>query len=74
MTVLSPEVRFPITSLQENLVASEHIKAIKHFYEETDDDYCMIVEDDVSFDIAGIGTLPGKNSLVLFLMIGTVSS
>ena len=29
-----------------------HIKAIKHFYEETNDDYCMIVEDDVSFDIA----------------------
>jgi GR25 family glycosyltransferase involved in LPS biosynthesis len=29
-----------------------HLKAIKHFYEETDDDYCMIVEDDVNFDIA----------------------
>jgi len=29
-----------------------HLKAIKHFYEETDDEYCMIVEDDVSFDIA----------------------
>lgn len=28
-----------------------HIKAIKHFYEETDDEYCMIVEDDVSFDL-----------------------
>lgn len=24
-----------------------HIKAIKHFYEETDDDYCLIFEDDV---------------------------
>ena len=28
-----------------------HLKAIKHFYEETDDDYCMILEDDVNFDI-----------------------
>jgi len=26
-----------------------HIKAIKHFYEETDDEYCMILEDDVDF-------------------------
>ena len=26
-----------------------HLKAIKHFYEETDDEYCMIVEDDVDF-------------------------
>ena len=26
-----------------------HLKAIKTFYEETDDDYCMIVEDDVDF-------------------------
>ena len=26
-----------------------HLKAIKYFYEETDDDYCMIVEDDVDF-------------------------
>jgi hypothetical protein len=26
-----------------------HLKAIKHFYEETDDDYCMILEDDVDF-------------------------
>lgn len=29
-----------------------HLKAIKHFYEETDDEYCMIVEDDVNLDIA----------------------
>ena len=28
-----------------------HLKAIKHFYEETDDDYCLILEDDVNFDI-----------------------
>ena len=26
-----------------------HLKAIKHFYEETDDDFCMILEDDVDF-------------------------
>jgi len=26
-----------------------HLKAIKHFYEETDDEYCMILEDDVDF-------------------------
>ena len=29
-----------------------HLKAIKHFYENTDDDYCLIVEDDVSLDVA----------------------
>jgi hypothetical protein len=28
-----------------------HLKAIKHFYEETDDEYCLILEDDVNFDI-----------------------
>jgi len=28
-----------------------HLKAIKHFYEETNDDYCLILEDDVNFDI-----------------------
>jgi len=27
-----------------------HLKAIKHFYENTDDDYCLILEDDVSFE------------------------
>ena len=27
-----------------------HLKAIKQFYEESDDDYCMILEDDVDFD------------------------
>ena len=26
-----------------------HLKAIKYFYEETDDEYCMILEDDVDF-------------------------
>ena len=26
-----------------------HLKAIKHFYEETNDEYCMILEDDVDF-------------------------
>ncbi|NDB29570.1 glycosyltransferase family 25 protein [archaeon] len=29
-----------------------HLKAIKHFYENSNDDYCMIVEDDVNFSIA----------------------
>ena len=29
-----------------------HLKAIKHFYEETDDPYALIFEDDVSLDIA----------------------
>jgi GR25 family glycosyltransferase involved in LPS biosynthesis len=27
-----------------------HLKAIKYFYENTNDDYCLIVEDDVNFD------------------------
>lgn len=29
-----------------------HLKAIKKFYQETDDDYCLILEDDVVLDIA----------------------
>tara|TARA_B100001939_G_C16942753_1_gene618961 strand:+ start:2925 stop:3716 length:792 start_codon:yes stop_codon:yes gene_type:complete len=29
-----------------------HLKAIKHFYEETDDEYCLIFEDDVVIDMA----------------------
>ena len=29
-----------------------HLKAIKYFYENTTDDYCIIVEDDVNLDIA----------------------
>jgi len=28
-----------------------HLKAIKHFYENSTDDYCLILEDDVNFDI-----------------------
>ena len=28
-----------------------HLKAIKYFYEETDDDYCLIFEDDVVLDL-----------------------
>ena len=29
-----------------------HLKAIKHFYENTDDDYCLILEDDANLDLA----------------------
>ena len=29
-----------------------HLKAIKDFYENTDDDYCIIAEDDVNLNIA----------------------
>ena len=29
-----------------------HLKAIKEFYENSDDDYCIIAEDDVSLDLA----------------------
>lgn len=29
-----------------------HLKAIKHFYEETDDEYCLIFEDDVELEPA----------------------
>lgn len=28
-----------------------HLKAIKHFYENSTDDYCLILEDDVNFDV-----------------------
>jgi GR25 family glycosyltransferase involved in LPS biosynthesis len=40
----------------DNLTTNEigcclsHLKAIKHFYEETDDNYCLILEDDASFE------------------------
>ena len=27
-----------------------HLKAIKHFYENSTDEYCLILEDDVNFD------------------------
>ena len=37
---------------QEVGCCMSHLKAIKHFYEETDDDYCMIMEDDAVLDIA----------------------
>lgn len=43
----------------DNVTASEigccmsHLKAIKDFYDNTDDEYCMIVEDDVNFGLAG---------------------
>ena len=30
-----------------------HLKAIKHFYEETDDPYALIFEDDVVFNLGG---------------------
>jgi len=42
----------------ENVNSSElgccmsHLKAVKHFYEETDDEYCLILEDDAVLDIA----------------------
>ena len=29
-----------------------HLKAIKEFYENSDDEYCIIAEDDVNLDIA----------------------
>ena len=29
-----------------------HLKAIKHFYENTDDEYCLILEDDANLDLA----------------------
>jgi GR25 family glycosyltransferase involved in LPS biosynthesis len=29
-----------------------HLKAIRHFYENSNDDYCLIMEDDVNLDIA----------------------
>lgn len=41
----------------ENMIQNEvgcclsHLKAIKHFYENTDDEYALILEDDVVFDI-----------------------
>ena len=29
-----------------------HLKAIKHFYENTDDEYCLILDDDANLDLA----------------------
>ena len=37
---------------QEAGCCMTHLKAINHFYEETDDDYCMIMEDDAVLEIA----------------------
>ena len=45
-------------SYPENMIQNEvgcclsHLKAIKHFYENTTEDYILIVEDDIVFDIA----------------------
>ena len=42
---------FPDNVTQNELgCCMSHLKAIKHFYENTDDDYCIIAEDDVSFE------------------------
>ena len=42
------------TNMTQNEIGCclSHIKAIKYFYEETDDDFALLVEDDVVFDIA----------------------
>jgi len=43
--------RIPDNVTQNELgCCMSHLKAIKHFYENTDDKYCLILEDDVSFD------------------------
>jgi GR25 family glycosyltransferase involved in LPS biosynthesis len=45
-------------SYPENMIQNEvgcclsHLKAIKHFYENTTEDYILIVEDDIVFDIS----------------------
>ena len=42
---------FPDNITQNELgCCMSHLKAIKHFYENTDDEYCIIAEDDVSFE------------------------
>lgn len=44
--------RIPDNVTQNELgCCMSHLKAIKHFYENTKDEYCLIVEDDVSFDL-----------------------
>jgi hypothetical protein len=44
--------RIPDNVTQNELgCCMSHLKAIKTFYEETDDEYCLILEDDVNFDI-----------------------
>lgn len=43
--------KFPDNITQNELgCCMSHLKAIKHFYENSNDDYCLIVEDDVDFD------------------------
>ena len=45
--------KFPDRMLQTELACCmSHLKTIKHWYETTDDDYCIIAEDDVNLDIA----------------------
>ena len=45
--------KFPDRMLQTELACCmSHLKAIKHWYETTDEDYCIIAEDDVNLDIA----------------------
>lgn len=44
--------RIPDNVTQNELgCCMSHLKAIKHFYENTQDEYCLIVEDDVSLDL-----------------------
>ena len=43
--------RFPDNMTQNEIgCCLSHLKAIKHFYENTDDDYALIMEDDVDFE------------------------
>ena len=45
--------KFPdMMNQQEVGCCMSHLKAIKHFYEETDDDYCLIMEDDAVLEVA----------------------
>jgi hypothetical protein len=44
--------KFPENVTQNELgCCMSHLKAIKYFYENTEDEYCLIVEDDVDFDL-----------------------
>jgi len=45
--------KFPDRMLQTELACCmSHLKAIKHWYDTTDEEYCIIAEDDVNLDIA----------------------
>ena len=45
--------KFPDRMLQTELACCmSHLKEIKHWYDTTDEDYCIIAEDDVNLDIA----------------------